>query len=120
MQTHKNPHLKLGRAVPPVNSSRGTKASGPKGAATQKSPKLELEGKKWMVEYFKNDPNIEVGKTTPNQSVYIFKCDGSTIKIHGKCNTIIMDNCKKSAIVFDSVVSSIEFINCQSVQMQVS
>ena len=30
-----------------------------------------------------------------------------------------MDGCKKSAVVFESVVSSCEFINCQSVQMQV-
>lgn len=30
-----------------------------------------------------------------------------------------MDSCKKSSLVFDSVVSSIEFVNCQSVQMQV-
>lgn len=30
-----------------------------------------------------------------------------------------MDSCRKSSVVFDSVVSSIEFVNCQSVQMQV-
>lgn len=85
----------------------------------QKPPKFELEGKKWVIEYFKNNPNIEVDKTSTNQSVYIFKCEGSTIKVNGKCNNIIMDSCKKSAVVFDSVVSSVEFINCQSVQMQV-
>merc|ERR1712113_1074620 len=34
-------------------------------------------------------------------------------------NNIIIDGCKKTAIVFESVVSSVEFINCQSVQMQV-
>ena len=54
-----------------------------------------------------------------NQSVYIFKCEGSPIKIKGKCNNIIMDSCKKTAVVFDNVVSSCEFMNCKSVQMQV-
>jgi len=30
-----------------------------------------------------------------------------------------MDSCKKTSVVLDSVVSSVEFVNCQSVQMQV-
>jgi len=55
----------------------------------------------------------------PNQSVYAFRVEGSTIKVNGKCNNIILDTCKKTAVVLDSAVSSVEFINCQSVQMQV-
>merc|ERR1712228_140069 len=34
-------------------------------------------------------------------------------------NNIVIDSCKKVAVVFESVVSSCEFVNCQSVQMQV-
>ena len=34
-------------------------------------------------------------------------------------NNVIMDSCKKCAVVFDNVVAMCEFINCQSVQMQV-
>lgn len=37
----------------------------------------------------------------------------------GKVNSITLDSCKKTSLVFDSVVSAVEFINCQSVQMQV-
>lgn len=40
--------------------------------------------------------------------------------VKGKINSIVIDSCRKSSIVFDSLVSSIEFVNCQSVQMQVS
>ena len=120
MQTHKNPNLRGSSTVP----ASAKPAPGPKPAiaakpAAQKPPKLELEGKKWAVEYFKGNPNIEIAITAVNQSVYVFKCEGSTIKVTGKCNNIILDNCKKTAIVFDNVVSSCEFINCQSVQMQV-
>jgi len=53
------------------------------------------------------------------QTVYIFKCDSSTIQIKGKVNAITMDSCKKSALVFDEAISSVDFINCQSVQAQV-
>lgn len=49
----------------------------------------------------------------------MFKCQDSTLQIKGKLNSIIVDSCKKVAVVFDDVVSSIEFVNCQSVQAQV-
>lgn len=51
--------------------------------------------------------------------VYVFRCQDSTLTVKGKINSIVMDSCRKSSVVFDSVVSSIEFVNCQSVQMQV-
>ncbi len=124
MQTHKNPTLRQGGGVPnkPAIGPKPTVNNGvaARAAPAQKPPKLELEGKKWVVEYFKNNPNVAVEGLEVNQSVYVFRCEGSTVKVSGKCNNIIFDGCKKSAVVFDSVVSSIEFINCQSVQMQAS
>lgn len=57
--------------------------------------------------------------TETNQSVYVYKCEGSTLKVEGKVNNIVVDGCKKMAVVFDNCVGSCEFINCQSVQMQV-
>jgi len=86
--------------------------------ASDKPPKMYQDGKKWIVEYFKGD-NTTIDQIEMNQSVYIFKCEGTTVKVNGKCNNIIMDNCKKTAVVFDNVVSSMEFMNCKSVQMQV-
>ena len=88
--------------------------------ATSKPPKFELEGKKWAVEFHKNNPNLVIENTETNQSVYVYKCEGSTLKIEGKVNNLVLDGCKKTAVVFDDVVSSCEFINCQSVQMQVT
>ena len=79
-----------------------------------------------------------ISQTGMNQTVYIFKCEGTTVQVKGgfdtcchlaqvltisnftgKVNSIVLDSCKKTSIVLDSVVSSVEFINCQSVQMQV-
>lgn len=54
-----------------------------------------------------------------NNVVYLFKCVDSTATVKGKLNSITLDSCKKSSIVFDNLVSSIEFINCNNVQMQV-
>jgi len=88
-------------------------------AAVQKAPKLYQDGKKWIVEHFNGDQNITIENVEMNQSVYIYKCQASAIKVNGKCNNIIIDSCKKTAVVFDTVVSSCEFMNCNSVQMQV-
>jgi len=102
----------------PTKPSSSSKASKPI-SHTQKPPSLHQDGKKWIVEYFKGDQNITVDQVEMNQSVYIFKCESSAIKVNGKCNNIIMDSCKKTAVVFDNVVSSCEFMNCSGVQMQV-
>eukprot|EP00092_Neocalanus_flemingeri_P035018 GFUD01038106.1.p1 GENE.GFUD01038106.1~~GFUD01038106.1.p1 ORF type:complete len:435 (+),score=126.72 GFUD01038106.1:87-1391(+) len=102
----------------PAKSSVTPRASKPANQ-TQKPPSLHQDGKKWIVEYFKGDQNINIDQVEMNQSVYIFKCEASAIKVSGKCNNIIMDSCKKTAVVFDNVVSSCEFMNCSGVQMQV-
>jgi len=122
MQTHKNPALRGASTVP----AGAVKSGSPKPAKTfgapttaNKPPKFELEGRKWTVEFHKNNPNMEIDNPETNQSVYVYKCEGSTLKVNGKVNNIVVDGCKKVAVVFDNVVSSCEFINCQSVQMQV-
>jgi len=121
MKTHKNPALRESGAVPAKAKSGSPKPTKTFGApvATSKPPKFELEGKKWAVEFHKNNPNLVIENTETNQSVYVYKCEGSTLKIEGKVNNLVLDGCKKTAVVFDDVVSSCEFINCQSVQMQV-
>jgi len=120
-KTHKNPSLrgssavptKLKPALPPKNNVGG--GSG----AVNRPPKLQLDGKKWLVEYQKGNNNIDISDTEKNHSFYIYKCENSAIKISGKVNNIVMDSCKKTSIVFDTVVSGIDFVNCQSAQMQV-
>lgn len=118
-KTHKNPNLRAGNVVKATEKSEAPARSYGKPVAVNKPPRLEMDGKKWNVEFFKNKQDIEISEIEVNQSVYVYKCEGSTIKVNGKCNNIIIDGCKKTAIVFGSVVSSVEFINCQSVQMQV-
>ena len=119
MQTHKNPGLRDNKPIP---AKEKKSVSPPKyGASTapQKPPKFGLEGKKWVVEFQGNNSGLVIDECEVNQSVYVYKCDGSTLQVKGKVNNIILDSCKKTAVVFKSVVSSVEFINCQSVQMQV-
>lgn len=72
-----------------------------------------------LQEYHKNE-NLVIDSAEMNNVVYMFRCQDSALTVKGKVNSIVMDSCRKSSVVLDSVVSSIEFVNCQSVQMQVS
>nr|CAG4642617.1 EOG090X08PR [Evadne anonyx] len=127
MQTHKNPTLRGSDVVrtPGAGTISTCWNSGKSVSAhvnvtvTNKPPKMELDGKKWLVEYQKNQTNLLITDTEMRQNVYVFKCEGSTIQVKGKVNSITLDSCKKTSVVLDSVVSAVEFINCQSVQMQV-
>ncbi|XP_059482079.1 adenylyl cyclase-associated protein 1 isoform X2 [Neocloeon triangulifer] len=117
MQTHKNPNLRSGPApfkAPASNASPAAKVT-----PIAKPPNMAKEGKKWVVEYFKGRKDLVIDQVEMNNVVYIFKCEDCVVTIKGKLNSVVMDSCKKSAIVVDSLVASAEFVNCQSVQMQV-
>lgn len=123
MQTHKNPGLRSGPAPykAPAAVSNGTKSVAPPAAAAAvtKPPTFTRDGKKWLIEYQKNNHGLVVENAEMNNVVYMFRCEGSTLTINGKINSVVMDSCKKCSLVFDSLVASAEFVNCQSVQMQV-
>lgn len=122
MQTHKNTALRSGPA--PFKATGPTPfkpaiAVKPKSAPVDKPPVFNRDGKKWLIEHHKNNRELLVDNAEMNNVVYMFKCENSTLTAKGKLNSIVIDSCKKCSIVFDSLVSSVEFVNCQSVQMQV-
>uniref|UniRef100_A0A8C4XAN9 Cyclase associated actin cytoskeleton regulatory protein 2 n=1 Tax=Erpetoichthys calabaricus TaxID=27687 RepID=A0A8C4XAN9_ERPCA len=120
-KTHKNPGLRsqggVSRQSP--TKSQTSSSSGPKAAPQNKLPVLELEGKKWRVEYQDNANDLVISEAELKQVVYVFKCSYSTLQIKGKVNSIIVDNCKKLAMVFDNVVGIVEIINSRDIQIQV-
>lgn len=117
MQTHKNPNIRGSGPAPAVIGGSSV-TSAPKPVA-EKPPVFARDGKKWLIENQKNNSTLIVDGAEMNNVVYVFKCVNSTITVKNKINSIVMDSCKKSSVVFESLVSSVEFINCQSVQMQV-
>jgi len=124
MQTHKNPTLRTGpqpfKATPPSPKPTTAPKPGFKSVAAVKTPVFELQGKKWVVEHHTGNQNIVIDNVEKKQVVYVYKCDSSLIQVKGKVNSIVIDGCKKTAIVFDDVVASMEIVNCQSVKCQVT
>lgn len=43
---------------------------------------------------------------------------GWRVQVHGKVNTIMLDTCRKVGLVFGSVVSTVELVNCNSCKVQ--
>jgi len=88
-------------------------------AAPAKPPKFALEGNKWTVEFQEGNKQVNITETEPRQTVYIYKCNNSVVRITGKVNAITLDGCTKTSVVFDTVVASFEVVNCKSVEVQV-
>lgn len=114
------PKVEIIKATP-TTTSKPAPVKTPKvyGQTTDKSPSMRQDGKKWMVEYFKGDQTLTIDNVEMNQTVYIWKCENSVVKINGKCNNVIVDSCKKIGVVFDSTVSGCNVINSSGVRIQV-
>lgn len=119
-QTHKNPSLRAQGSIPYKAPSQAVSHTKPVASQQTKPPRFELEGRKWKIEYQVGQKQLVVQVSEMSQSVNIYQCKESLIMIKGKVNSITVDSCNKTSIVFDDVVSVVEFVNCQSIKAQVS
>eukprot|EP00213_Chloropicon_mariensis_P002918 CAMPEP_0197477760 /NCGR_PEP_ID=MMETSP1309-20131121/20464_1 /TAXON_ID=464262 /ORGANISM="Genus nov. species nov., Strain RCC998" /LENGTH=478 /DNA_ID=CAMNT_0043018883 /DNA_START=95 /DNA_END=1531 /DNA_ORIENTATION=- len=88
-------------------------------AAGPKVGKTGLVAGKWVVEGHVQNKEIvlEDGLKT-NQAVLISQNQDCLIQVKGKVNSIIIDNCKKVGVIFQDVISTVEMVNCKSIQLQ--
>ncbi|KAI0564975.1 CARP motif [Gracilaria domingensis] len=86
--------------------------------APAKKPVCELSGKKWSVEYQKDNQEVIVEVASMKHTVYVYKCEKSVIQVKGKCNSISIDSCKKVDLVFEDALSQVEIVNSDSVRVQ--
>jgi adenylyl cyclase-associated protein len=110
-------------SVVPAEAAEKKPAAAPKAAAAaakKGTPKVEITGNKWVVEWQENNQNVEIKETEPKQTVYIYKCEKSVVRITGKINNVTLDSCKRVAVVFSDAVAACEVVNCNSVEIQVT
>ncbi|MGH0144650.1 UNVERIFIED_CONTAM: hypothetical protein FKN15_048503 [Acipenser sinensis] len=91
-KTHKNPELRSqgGVARQSPTKSHTPSPTSPKAPPQSHSPVLELEGKKWRVEYQDHANSLVISETELKHVVYAFKCSNSTLQIKGKINSIVV------------------------------
>lgn len=108
--------------VPPAATQKRAGAATPAAAPQVKGPpRLEyLSGPaKWCVENQTNENGIiTVNITDKKQTVYILGCVGASISVVGKCKSIIVDNCKKTSVAFDTVMASCEVVNSLRIKIE--
>merc|ERR1711916_74759 len=110
-----NKDKKVSSKVPAV------KKAAPKKKKVQKGPEVfALQGNKWVVENMDDRKDLVIEAPKRNQTVYIYKLDNCVVQIQGKVNSICLDSCSKTGLVFTDAVSVVEVINCKSVQVQVT
>ncbi|XP_068188356.1 adenylyl cyclase-associated protein 1 [Antennarius striatus] len=120
-KTHKNPNLRA-KGVPGISGPKpftsAPRPAAPTASASKKSPVLELDGKKWRVEYQNGVSDLAINDPELKQVAYVYNCSNSVLQVNGKINSITLDNCKKMAVVFSDVVSMVDIINCKDVKLQ--
>lgn len=87
-------------------------------AVTQKQPVKLLQAKKWRIEHQTGVCELSADEVNVKQTVYIFGCTGATVVVNGKVNSITMDGCSRTNVVFDNMIAGIEIVNCKNVKVQ--
>ncbi|KAJ8327584.1 suppressor of rasval19 [Batrachochytrium dendrobatidis] len=121
--THKNPELRATSVVKAsdTHATRSATFSGVSSTGPIRGPaKLALEGKKWIVENQIGQKNLVIEGVELQHVVYIYNCHDSTIQIKGKANAVTVDGCKKTGVVLENVLSTVDIINSKSVQVQIT
>ncbi|CAM9714952.1 unnamed protein product [Discosporangium mesarthrocarpum] len=122
MQTWRSEFDEAKAGTAPIRPSAAPKpkpasAAGPKG-----TPKLQFQqqGMKWIVEFQGEAAGVVTVEVTDiKHQVYIYGCVGATINVLGKCKGVSIDGCKKTKVLLDDAISSVELVNCQRMQVQV-
>jgi adenylyl cyclase-associated protein len=81
---------------------------------------IENHTKESVIKEASKDGIITVDISDPKQQVYLYNCYGITVKINGKFKSLILDKCEQCAVVYDTVISSAEMVNCKKIQLQVN
>jgi len=72
-------------------------------------------------ENYDNDKSLHVKaeEVSITIMVAVYNSINSAIKVDGKCKGITIANCKKMRLIFDKVISTVELMNCDSVDVYV-
>ncbi|KAL6063447.1 suppressor of rasval19 [Balamuthia mandrillaris] len=83
-----------------------------------KTPKCELDGSKWNVQYQKGNSSIVVEAQNNKETVNIFSCEDSVVQVKGKVTNILVNGCTKVGVVFEDVISQVEVVRGKKIQVQ--
>ena len=77
----------------------------------------KLEGNRWIVENITGTQDTVI-EPEAKHSIYISKVVDGVVTVSGKCNTIMIDDCSGSGIIFSDVIATVEVVNSKKMQLQ--
>jgi adenylyl cyclase-associated protein len=98
------------------------RATAPTTSKVRGPPVVEFNevASKWIINnQTKEQGVVEINADNVKHMVYIYGCDDATISISGKFKSVTIDSCNKTRVLFDTVISSCELVNCKRMQIQV-
>jgi Adenylate cyclase associated (CAP) C terminal len=115
----KNSHKKNPAALPEVPQKKAPvpAQAAPKAPEVKKEPTKEMKFnttylQNYGKEVLKFDNEDEV---SPSYGFVLINCKDTQVVIVGKCKSIMLEACTNVKIVFDSVVTAAEIINCKKI-----
>ena len=82
-------------------------------AAVAMSAELSKDGRRWEVSKVKGQKEpIYIKETKMHQMVSIHSCEGTTVVVEGKVNSVQIDKCSNTQVVMENVVGAVEVSNC--------
>lgn len=77
-------------------------------------PVCEIQRSNWVVENYVNHTEVlKLTECNMKQIVYISKCINTTVYVDCKVKSITLDGCKRVNLIVNSVISSVELVNCE-------
>eukprot|EP00934_Nitzschia_sp_Nitz4_P003538 Nitzschia sp. Nitz4//scaffold299_size22801//10736//12924//NITZ4_008535-RA/size22801-augustus-gene-0.41-mRNA-1//1//CDS//3329546342//3528//frame0 len=103
---------------PNGNNSRGPMRDMPKGYIEyHESERTWVIGNQWRMAGHGDDKMVHVND--PKQSVHVVNCHDVNVHVHGrKMKALLVDNCSNVNVIFDTVITTCEVVNCTSVGLQ--
>ncbi|KAJ1506773.1 F-actin-capping protein subunit alpha [Coelomomyces lativittatus] len=118
--THKNPNLRAQGVTPTKENSITVRVPTTTKSAPKMEPKTYFELNRWNIENYTHRQDLEITQADIKQAVYIFGCVDCVIQVKGKVKSVTLDKCKKTAVIVDSLVTSLDVVNSQSTKLQVN
>lgn len=72
-----------------------------------------------MVENQTDNRTLEINECNFKQTVYLYNCKNIVLQINNKVNSICIDKCARTAVVFTDVVAACEIVNGSGIEVQV-
>jgi len=86
----------------------------------QRSVARGRENKEWVVENLCNAEHVKLEDLNIRQNVCIRDCgEDCIVEICKKVNNVLIDRCQKTNVILESLLGSVEVVNCDKVKIQI-